>query len=147
MTDSPKRKSEILADGQTEVSKNIRIDEDDDDKAAEISINAPDAAPDALIDHKAAIAYWSSTEPTVSGVLGGFPQVSRIDIQGSSNFLAKLRRHSEHFPSSKKLGRAVDCGGRHWQDSNWPSGKGCGGCGYCGACEELNRPYQDGECR
>ena len=43
-------------------------------------------------------------------MLGGFPQVSRVDLQGSSNFLAKLRRGSKHFPASKKLRRAVDCG-------------------------------------
>lgn len=69
------------------------------------------AAPDSQINTAAALAYWSSTEATVNGVLGGFPQVSRIDLQGSSNFLAKLRRQSAHHPPSKgKLSRAVDCG-------------------------------------
>lgn len=73
-------------------------------------IPAP-AAPDSHIDHATAIAYWSSTEPTVNGVLGGYPQVSRIDLQGSSNFFAKLRRSSKtHPPSAGKLRRAADCG-------------------------------------
>ena len=67
--------------------------------------------PDSHINTATALAYWSSTEPTVNGVLGGFPQVSRIDLQGSSNFLAKLRRASPtHAPSAGKLKRAADCG-------------------------------------
>lgn len=67
--------------------------------------------PDSHINTATALAYWSSTEPTVNGVLGGYPQVSRIDLQGSSNFLAKLRRSSKsHPPSAGKLQRAADCG-------------------------------------
>jgi protein N-terminal methyltransferase len=70
-----------------------------------------DLPPDSNIDPATALAYWSSTEPTVNGVLGGFPQVSRIDLQGSSNFLAKLRRTSStHPPTSGKVSRAADCG-------------------------------------
>lgn len=109
MSGSPKRKSETPADSDIESSKKPRISEDED-KAEEIPFVALNAAPDSLIDHKTAIAYWSSTEPTVDGVLGGFPQVSRVDIQGSSNFLAKLRRDSKHFPTGKKLQWVVDCG-------------------------------------
>lgn len=71
---------------------------------------AKEAAPDSRIDHEAAIKYWTATEPTVNGVLGGFPQVSKADLQGSRNFVAKLRRESKYFPPGKKLGRAVDCG-------------------------------------
>lgn len=72
---------------------------------------AADAPPDSHIDTATALAYWSSTEPTVNGVLGGFPQVSRIDLQGSSNFFAKLRRASKtHPPTAGKLARAADCG-------------------------------------
>ena len=70
-----------------------------------------DLPPDSNINPATALAYWSSTEPTVNGVLGGFPQVSRIDLQGSSNFLAKLRRASTiHPPTLGKLPRAADCG-------------------------------------
>lgn len=58
-------------------------------------------------------------------MLGGFPQVSRIDLRGSANFLAKIRRllqiedpqdnpETEAGQSgqrkSKKLKRGVDCG-------------------------------------
>lgn len=71
--------------------------------------SAPPA--DSHINTATALAYWSSTEPTVNGVLGGFPQVSRIDLQGSSNFFAKLRRASKsHPPTAGKLTRAADCG-------------------------------------
>jgi protein N-terminal methyltransferase len=74
-------------------------------------IMSPALPPDSNIDSATALAYWSSTEPTVNGVLGGFPQVSRIDLQGSSNFLGKLRRASKsHPPTTGKLARAADCG-------------------------------------
>lgn len=44
-------------------------------------------------------------------MLGGYPQISRIDLRGSANFIAKVRR----FPRSAgekqtKLPLAVDCG-------------------------------------
>ncbi|KAK4547120.1 hypothetical protein LTR36_001341 [Oleoguttula mirabilis] len=109
---SPKRKSQPSSDNEFESAKKPRITDEnsDNDAAIEIPITAPNGAPDSHINVEAAIAYWSSTEATVSGVLGGYPQVSRIDLQGSSNFLAKLRRQSKHFPPSKKLRRAVDCG-------------------------------------
>jgi protein N-terminal methyltransferase len=69
-----------------------------------------EAPPDSHIDHAAAIAYWSSLPATVDGVLGGYPQVSRVDLQGSANFFAKLRRKSKDFSSTSKLKRAADCG-------------------------------------
>ncbi|KAK0839228.1 hypothetical protein LTS02_017553, partial [Friedmanniomyces endolithicus] len=67
-------------------------------------------APDSLINPHTALAYWAATSPTVSEILGGYPQVSRVDLQGSRNFLAKLRRVSSHHPPGKKLRRVVDCG-------------------------------------
>ncbi len=69
--------------------------------------------PDSRISHSDALTYWNSISPTVDGMLGGYPQVSRIDLRGSANFLAKLRRQ---FPGSgesheeEPLGRGVDCG-------------------------------------
>lgn len=69
-----------------------------------------EATPDSRINPAAAIAYWSSTEATIDGVLGGFPQVSRIDLQGSSNFFAKLRRGSKQLAPGQKLDRVCDCG-------------------------------------
>ncbi|EMF17342.1 uncharacterized protein SEPMUDRAFT_77499 [Sphaerulina musiva SO2202] len=66
---------------------------------------------DAQINHEAAIAYWSSQPASDDGVLGGHAEVSRVDLQGSANFLAKLRRTSTEFPPSKgKLQRVADTG-------------------------------------
>ena len=69
----------------------------------------PPAEHDSQIDHAAAIKYWNGIAPNVNGMLGGFPQISRIDLRGSANFLTKLRRL---FPSigQAQLERGVDCG-------------------------------------
>lgn len=34
--------------------------------------------------------YWQGVDADVNGMLGGFPYVSKVDLQGSRNFLAKL---------------------------------------------------------
>ncbi|KAL1297909.1 hypothetical protein AAFC00_006424 [Neodothiora populina] len=68
------------------------------------------SAPDSQINHKAAVEYWGSTDASVNGMLGGYPQVSRIDLQQSANFLAKLRRASSTHPTTQKVKRVVDCG-------------------------------------
>ena len=31
--------------------------------------------------------YWSSVDPSVNGMLGGFANISNIDIEGSAKFL------------------------------------------------------------
>lgn len=66
------------------------------------------APPDAQIDHAAALKYWNSVSPNVNGMLGGYPQISRIDLRGSANFLVKLRR--QYPETSLVVGRGVDCG-------------------------------------
>jgi protein N-terminal methyltransferase len=77
--------------------------------------------PDSLIKHDDAKAYWSTIDPDVNGMLGGFPYISRVDLQGSKNFLAKLgvggrqrrdglREQEGQEETSRKLKRAVDCG-------------------------------------
>lgn len=80
--------------------------------------------PDAAIDQSAALAYWNSIPSTVNGMLGGFSHISRIDLQGSANFLSKLRRSVRMSSSSPTttstptagagaaglLPRAADCG-------------------------------------
>ncbi|KAG4419794.1 hypothetical protein IFR04_007104 [Cadophora malorum] len=62
---------------------------------------------DAHINHKNALTYWESIDADVNGMLGGFPYISKVDLQGSKNFLAKLGVGGK---SATKLGRAVDCG-------------------------------------
>jgi protein N-terminal methyltransferase len=34
--------------------------------------------------------YWEGIDATVDGMLGGIPHITRVDIRGSRNFLAKL---------------------------------------------------------
>ncbi|USP82340.1 uncharacterized protein yc1106_09614 [Curvularia clavata] len=71
--------------------------------------------PDASIDVAHSLQYWNSVSADVNGMLGlaGFPQTSRIDLQGSSNFLTKLRRGRMQAASKDPLPplqRAADCG-------------------------------------
>jgi protein N-terminal methyltransferase len=109
---SPKRKSDSQDDDAAASIKKPRLDADTgiEQGEADTSTTQDSVPPDSRINHTDAIAYWSGTEASVSGVLGGFPQVSRVDLQGSRNFLAKLRRGSKTHPASKKLSRVVDCG-------------------------------------
>lgn len=67
-------------------------------------------APDASISTSDSLKYWNSIPATVDGMLGGYPTISGIDLKGSANFFAKLRR--EHPSSSVPcpLRRGVDCG-------------------------------------
>lgn len=83
-----------------------------------MAANAQDGAPhdadrpDASINVDQSLEYWNSVSSDVNGMLGGYPQTSRIDLQGSSVFLAKLRRGKSQ--ASKQplppLERVADCG-------------------------------------
>ncbi|KAH6620371.1 alpha-N-methyltransferase NTM1 [Boeremia exigua] len=71
--------------------------------------------PDASINVTASLAYWESVTSDNNGMLGGFPQTSRIDLQGSSNFFTKLRRAQTGQAAATKqalplLDRVADCG-------------------------------------
>jgi protein N-terminal methyltransferase len=76
----------------------------------DVDLDSSMPPPDAAIDHKAAIKYWSSVSADNAGVLGGYPQVSRVDLLGNTTFLAKLRRKSTKYKSGTRIPRAVDCG-------------------------------------
>src|SRR5436190_6784647 len=65
--------------------------------------------PDSKIDQASSIKYWSSVTPNVNGMLGGFPEISRIDLRGSAAFLAKIRRLRPSI-GSNGLQLGVDCG-------------------------------------
>ena len=72
----------------------------------------PSSAPDSLINIDQSLTYWNSVSADTNGMLGGYPQTSRIDLQGSTNFLTKLRR-SKAQPSKQPLpplNRVADCG-------------------------------------
>lgn len=49
-----------------------------------------ESPPDSLINTKDGLAYWEGIDADVNGMLGGFPQVSRVDLQASRNLLAKF---------------------------------------------------------
>ncbi|KAF4976805.1 hypothetical protein FZEAL_6586 [Fusarium zealandicum] len=49
-----------------------------------------ESAPDSLISMDAGKKYWESVEASVTGMLGGIPAVTRVDLQGSRTFLARL---------------------------------------------------------
>ncbi|KAH8726800.1 alpha-N-methyltransferase NTM1 [Phaeosphaeriaceae sp. PMI808] len=67
--------------------------------------------PDASINVDDSLEYWNNVSSDVNGMLGGYPQVSRIDLQGSSIFLTKLRRTSSNTKQPLALlERVADCG-------------------------------------
>ncbi|KAF7590034.1 o-methyltransferase [Aspergillus hancockii] len=72
---------------------------------------APAPPADAQMDQAIAVKYWNDKPATVNGMLGGYAEVSRTDLQGSRNFLAKARRLVPGCPpATEKLPRGVDCG-------------------------------------
>ncbi|KAK3377559.1 alpha-N-methyltransferase NTM1 [Podospora didyma] len=46
--------------------------------------------PSSLINKDDGIKYWESIDADVNGMLGGFASITKVDLQGSRNFLAKL---------------------------------------------------------
>ncbi|KAI8072315.1 alpha-N-methyltransferase NTM1 [Gongronella butleri] len=52
--------------------------------------------------------YWTSVQPTVNGMLGGFPQLDPIDVKGSLEFVASFIQ-SEAAPRLATRA-ACDCG-------------------------------------
>jgi protein N-terminal methyltransferase len=53
--------------------------------------------------YKQGVDYWTKTEATVDGVLGGFGSISDIDIRGSREFIKAL-------PKINYKGNVADCG-------------------------------------
>ncbi|KAL6243239.1 hypothetical protein RBB50_009790 [Rhinocladiella similis] len=51
-----------------------------------------DTTNDSRISTAEQLAYWNQISADEDGMLGGYPQVSRIDIQFSRTFIGKLRR-------------------------------------------------------
>ncbi|KAH7121916.1 alpha-N-methyltransferase NTM1 [Dactylonectria estremocensis] len=67
-----------------------------------------DPTPDSLISLDDGKKYWEGIEPTVSGMLGGKTSVSRIDLQGSRTFLARLGYGTKN--GREKASRALEGG-------------------------------------
>ncbi|KAK5249250.1 hypothetical protein LTR40_011647, partial [Exophiala xenobiotica] len=57
---------------------------------ADMEVDASD--PDSRISIPDQLAYWAQISADDNGMLGGYPQISRIDIQFSRTFLRKLQR-------------------------------------------------------
>ncbi len=65
---------------------------------------------DSKINHQDARTYWQSIDADVNGMLGGFPYISKVDLQGSKNFMAKLGVGGKVAGKEReKVERAVDC--------------------------------------
>lgn len=65
---------------------------------------------DSTVSQSDALLYWNSIAPTMDGIMGGYPQISGIDIRGSTNFLAKVRRYFAPQETQEVFKRGVDCG-------------------------------------
>lgn len=53
--------------------------------------------------------YWSNIPPTIDGMLGGFSEISTIDLKGSNQFLNMIfKMKSTSSPPGKRY--ALDCG-------------------------------------
>ncbi|KAI1017184.1 hypothetical protein LB505_001974 [Fusarium chuoi] len=63
--------------------------------------------PDSLISMDEAMNYWQNVSASVDGMLGGFPSVSRIDLQGSRSFLAKLGIGKTRIPRALEGGAGI----------------------------------------
>lgn len=75
------------------------------------SVSKPE---DSHISQANALTYWNAVPATANGMLGDmlrkYPQISRIDLRGSLNFLAKVRRRADGLTERELLDRGVDCG-------------------------------------
>ncbi|KAI4097561.1 MAG: hypothetical protein LQ344_000294 [Seirophora lacunosa] len=70
----------------------------------------PPAPLDARISQADSLIYWNSIPATINGMLGGCPQISRVDMRGSLIFIEKLRRLHAPAPCAGSVARGVDCG-------------------------------------
>lgn len=65
-------------------------------------------APDSLINTNDGRQYWEAVSADLDGMLGGYPYVTKVDLQGSKNFLAKMGIGSKEGLKTVKL--AMDGG-------------------------------------
>lgn len=64
--------------------------------------------PDSQISPSVSLTYWNTIPSTASGMLGGYPEVSHIDLRASLTFLLKLYR--QFLPFCIEINRVADCG-------------------------------------
>jgi protein N-terminal methyltransferase len=70
--------------------------------------DSPNENVDSLINRDDGRKYWEDTDATVDGMLGGHAHISRVEIRGSRNFLAKLRIGSK--PGQRVVATALEGG-------------------------------------
>ena len=58
----------------------------------------PSSSADAHISTAQSLEYWNSVTPTVHGMLGGYPQVSMVDLRGSYAFFRKIQKLHPYTP-------------------------------------------------
>jgi protein N-terminal methyltransferase len=75
-----------------------------------MSNQPPQPEQNSRVDSVASIKYWSGVSPDENGMLGGYSQISWVDLRGSSNFLIKVHRLFPSTAKVKPLERGVDCG-------------------------------------
>lgn len=79
--------------------------------ALKLSTEKEQTAPDDLISYDDAIKYWSSIEPSINGVLGGYgdtTNVPRVDIVGSLIFYRRV--NTKFLKTSKETKYGMDFG-------------------------------------
>ncbi|CRG90088.1 Alpha N-terminal protein methyltransferase 1 [Talaromyces islandicus] len=107
----PSIRLDLNAEKERKERKEGRKRKDEEKQKMATTETDSEPTPDSQINHASAIAYWTSVSANVNGMLGGYPQISYIDLRGSASFLSKLRRlqlvgDKQH----KMLKRGVDCG-------------------------------------
>ncbi|SPO04476.1 probable putative methyltransferase [Cephalotrichum gorgonifer] len=68
-----------------------------------------EAPADSYVDGADGRKYWSGIDADVNGMLGGFPYISRVDLQGSRAFLAKMGVGSG-VGKLRRVGRVLEGG-------------------------------------
>lgn len=63
---------------------------------------------DSQIDQDAGRKYWNGVKADDNGMLGGFASISRIDLQGSRTFLARMDIGAKK--DRQKVARALEGG-------------------------------------
>ncbi len=82
--------------------------------SATMSAIDPEKPADALANGKGGIQYWQEVDADVDGMLGGIPSVSgysaisKVDLQGSRSFLAKLGIGSKN--GRRRVATALEAG-------------------------------------
>jgi len=99
MPDSPVNKRVKLSDPSADISTTTETTPNIPSSAGVDTLNSFEHA-DAQINHDAAVSYWASTPATVQGVLGGFEHISKVELQGSANFVGKVRREIDNISTT-----------------------------------------------